>query len=143
MNRIVSAKIGLLLLCFTPVAHAAHEEVAAELKTVVQANLEATQGEDLDKVMATVHTQSPSYLGTKQAMPDLFENFDLNYNILSLKVVGTDDEYAYARVKQETKKVAGPAFRDNQVDMLQIFRKEDDKWKFWSQAILEIKFLDE
>lgn len=99
MNRVVLAGFGLLLLCFTHAAQAQHEEVAAELKTVVQANLEATQSEDLDKVMATVHTQSPSYLGTKQAMPDLFDNFDLNYKILSLTVVGTDDDYAYARVK--------------------------------------------
>ena len=42
----------------------------------------------------------------------------------------------------ETEKISGPAFRNNEIDMIQIFKKENGKWKFWSQAILYIRYLD-
>lgn len=47
-----------------------------------------------------------------------------------------------ARVKLATKKVTGPDFQDNELDLIQVFRKEDGEWKFWSQTILEVRPID-
>lgn len=116
------------------------EDIAQAIKTVVIKNLNATEAEDADLVMQTIHSQSPAYISTKQQIPTTFENFDLKYKLLSFEYIGYDGEYAVVRTKQGTQKIFGPAFQDNEIDMIQVFKKEADQWKFWNQAILEIKF---
>jgi len=92
-------------------------------------------------MMKTIHTQSPVYLATKQQTASVFANYDLRYELLSFKFIGIDGRYAVARIKQRTTKEAGPAFRDNEIDMIPVFRKENGQWKYWNQVILEINYL--
>ena len=114
---------------------------AANIMTVVAENVRATQAEDMTAVMATIHSESPVREGTKQACAVAFRSYNLEYKILSVRYVGQDGPYAVARVRQSTRKVSGPEFRNNEVDMIQVFRKENGKWKFWNQVILEIKMI--
>jgi hypothetical protein len=141
MNRCLACTTIIFLL-FTAHVVKAKEEIPTALKSVLMENLTATENEDIDRMMETIHTQSPSYLQTRQKMEAIFENFDLSYNLLSFAYFGFDGKYAVARVKQVTKKKSGPAFRDNEINVLHVFRKENGKWKFWTQAILEIKYID-
>ena len=142
MRTILSFATIAFFLCSLGIAQA-EEDVSAAIKLVVMENLKATQAEDINWMMKTIHTQSPSYLQTKQQIAPLFDNFDLSYRLLSFSYIGLDAEYAVARVKQTTKKVSGLAFRNNELDMIQVFRKENGKWKFWAQAILGIKYTNE
>jgi hypothetical protein len=70
------------------------------------------------------------------------ENYELSYKLMSFDFIGLSGVYAICRTKQRTLKISGPAFRNNDIDMIQIFKKENDTWKFWSQAILYIRYLD-
>lgn len=117
-------------------------DTAADINAVIQQNLTHTQNEDLDAMMSTVHSQSPSYMPTRQAIGQLFPVFDLKYEILEYRFIAEDDEYAYAKIKQLTTKVAGPAFNNNEIEALQIFKKENGHWKLWTQANLQIKFVN-
>lgn len=140
MKRIVS----LLVICFfvsISARSADGQDIAEELKSVVLENLQVTQAEDLNAMMQTIHTQSPVYLLTKQQTTPLFENYDIQYELLSFKYFGIDGVYAIARVKQQTTKKSGPAFQNNEIDMIQVFRKENRQWKFWNQMILEINYI--
>ncbi len=119
----------------------AQADVGADVKATVEQNLVACADEDLAGMLATLHSRSPSYLSTQQAMDQVFAAYDLDYTLIGFSLVGADDEYAYARVKQRTEKVSGPAFRDNDIDMLQIFKREDGAWKLWTQANLAITYL--
>ena len=103
-------------------------------------NLRANESEDLDAALATIHTQAPTYTSTKQSSMSLFETYDLKYDLLSFSFIGQDGKYAIARIKQSTTKVSGPAFRNNDLDAIHAFRKENGKWKFWTIAILEVKY---
>jgi hypothetical protein len=120
----------------------AKENIAKQIKQTVIDNLNALQNEDLARMMETIHTQSLSYLTTKQQIVPLMENYELSYKLMSFDFIGLSGYYAICRAKQRTEKISGPAFRNNEIDMIQIFKKEDDKWKFWSQAILYIRYLD-
>ena len=93
-------------------------------------------------MLETLHTQSPGYLATKEQMGPLFSNYDLKYELVSFRYIGRDGEYAVARVKQSTKKASGLAFRDNVLDMVQVYKQEDGRWKFWNQVILEIEYVN-
>ena len=117
-------------------------EITTELKAVMIENLVATEAEDLEAVMNTMHTQSPNYSPAKELLISLTETYDVEIELLSFSYIGLDDEYALARAKQSTTKVSGPEFRDNVIDTIQILRKENGKWKFWAAAILEISYMN-
>ena len=49
------------------------EDVAEDIKEVVFENLRATQVEDMDAMLATVHSESPTYAQTEKLATMLFE----------------------------------------------------------------------
>ncbi len=118
------------------------KNVAAELETLVMENLKATEAEDMNTMLETIHTQSPSYAQTEKLSAHLFENYDVKYELQQFQFVGIDGEYAIARYKFSTKRVAGGDFKDNTLDTFHVFRKENGKWKIWSQAALEIDYIN-
>jgi hypothetical protein len=133
----IAALIGLWASpCF------AQQNIAAQIKETVEKNMQTTQAEDTTGMMETIHTQSPFYLMTKQQMQPLFDNYDLNYELLSYEYIGRSGDYAIARVNFQTTKVSGPAFKDNELDVIQIYKQENGTWKLWSQSNLDIKFLN-
>lgn len=116
--------------------------ISAALKKVVLENFDAYGKEDIFRVMATVHTQSPGYMATKQIGSQLFPTYDLKFELLDFYYLLTDKEYTLARAKQKTTKVSGPEFRDNVLDLIVVFRQENGEWKFWSQVILSVDYLN-
>lgn len=133
----------LLIVCLgLTVGCSEDKNVEAELKAVVMENLKATEAEDMNTMLETFHTQSPSYAQNEKLFTLMFESYDVKHELLQFQYVGMDGEYAVARLKFSTKKVAGADFKDNNLDTFHVFRKENDKWKIWSQAILEIDYIN-
>ncbi|MFH1868474.1 MAG: hypothetical protein ABH843_05840 [Candidatus Omnitrophota bacterium] len=116
-------------------------DISAAIKKVVLDNLGTIGKENMSAMMATIHTQSPGYLITKQQTQEIFDTFDISYELKYYQYIGQDGGYAVARVIQVTKKISGPAFQNNELDMIQVFKQEDGVWKYWSQAILDAKYL--
>lgn len=131
-------KLSLLLLVFA--SFLANASIEDELKALMLANLKATQSEDKKAVFATMHSQSPAKAGTNNMLDQIFTTYDLKYSILDFKYVAADETYAYARTKQLTEKVSGPAFNPNELESLVIFKQENGDWKLWTQAVLTIEF---
>jgi hypothetical protein len=117
--------------------------IEAELRRTIEQNIRGAEAEDVDAMMKTIHSGSPLYQTTRQQVSQFFgRGLNLKYQLVSLKYLATDGEFAFARVRQRTTRTpADPFFRNNEMDMIVAFRKEDDAWKFWTQAILEIKYL--
>lgn len=136
----------LCLVVFSPksenVAADTAEDIATEIKALVTENLRATEAEDIEAVLDTMHTQSPAYSNTERLLISLSETYDLKYQMQLFRYIGYDDPYAIARFEFSTEKVAGPEFNNNTLDTFHIFRKEDGKWKIWSMAILETNFTE-
>ena len=118
-------------------------DIEAQIKRTVLENIRGTQAEDVDTMMRTIHSNSPMYDTTKNQVTQIFgKGLHLNYDLLSFKYIATDGDYALGRVRQRTTGAVGSNFRNNEIDMIVAFRKEGQTWKFWSQAILEIRFLN-
>jgi hypothetical protein len=139
------------LLIVTPVSAPAQQvparkaapTVEAELRRTLEQNMRSAEAEDVDAMMKTIHSGSPLYQTTRQQVAQVFgRGLALKYQLVSLKHLATDGEFAFARVRQRTTKTPADSFRNNEMDMIVAFRKEDDRWKFWNQAILEIKYLE-
>lgn len=132
----------LLMVAALTIPALARADLATDLKVVVVENMEATQAEDMARMMATIHHQSPSYRVTQQQVAPLFQQFDLTYQLLGYEYVGLTGEFAVVKVRQSVRKLAGDQpFRNNEMELLQAFKKENGQWKFWNQAILSIRFL--
>jgi hypothetical protein len=116
--------------------------VEAELRRTMEQNIRGAEAEDVDAMMKTIHSGSPLYQTTRQQVAQVFgRGLNLKYQLVSLKYLATDGEFAFARVRQRTTKTPADSFRSNEMDMVVAFREEDDAWKFWNQAVLEIKYL--
>ena len=117
------------------------ETIKTELHKNFSDSIKALHSENLDGYMSTIHDSSLVYSPTKQAMTNIFKTYDLKYEILKYALVAVDSDYAYMRVLQSTKKIKGPAFRDNKVDALHVFKKKKDKWLLWQTSLLSIEYI--
>ncbi len=116
--------------------------IEADIKTIMEANLKSLQDENMDAMMATIHPDSSSKSQMKQIMTRIFKNYDLKYEILSYKFIAYDGELAYVRVNQRTSKISGPAFKNNELEQVNILKKDSGSWKILTSAQLNLKFLN-
>jgi hypothetical protein len=116
--------------------------VEYDLKSTMTENIRSTQAEDVDAMMKTLHSGSPVYETTRRSVSQIFGKVQgLKYDLLSIKFLAVDGDYAVARVRQRTTKTPPENFRNNDVDMIVAFKQEDGTWKIWNQVILEVKYL--
>ena len=62
-----------------------------------------------------------------------YSEYDLDTRIYNVKILELSEKEARVSFTLITKKISGPAFRDNQVDGVMILRKEGQEWKLYSQ----------
>ncbi|WP_105901979.1 hypothetical protein [Vibrio gangliei] len=137
-NNIKAALLCLFSLCSTPV----FADTESDVLEVVVDNFKALENEDIASYMDTIHNQSALYQTTENVLKLTFKAYDLKYDLKDVVLVGEDDKYAYAKVVFETHKVRGPAFQDNQIESLIVFKQINGDWKIWAQANLELTKLD-
>ena len=123
-------------------AEGKEKELEATLKQVVLTNFAASEKEDANAVMETLHADSPTIKSTSQVLEGLFSFYDLKYELLSFSFLVQDGDYAVARAKQKTTKIAGDEFKNNVLDSIYIFRQQDAAWKLWQQVVLETEFIN-
>ncbi|MGC8644082.1 MAG: hypothetical protein ACP5XB_29835 [Isosphaeraceae bacterium] len=118
--------------------------IAYDLRATITENIRSTQAEDLEAMMKTIHSKSPLSQPTRQQVSQIFGKVTgLKYELVSLKFLTVDEEYALARIRQRTTKIPIENFRNNEIDMIMAFKREGGAWKIWNQAILEIKYLND
>src|SRR4051794_9536288 len=112
---------GFLLLAL-PMAGRAQQAPAkkaspameTELRNTMQANIRSAEAENLDSMMRTIHSGAPLFQQTRQQMSQVFgRGLGLKYQLVSLKYLATDGDYALARVRQRTTKTPADSFKNN------------------------------
>ena len=147
-NKNMSHKIywlittALAITCVTS-GHAESSPTADAIKSLVERSNRALQEENLDASINTIHSQSPSLLGVKKDLPTIFENYDLNTELVSFSFIGQDEDYAVARTKTRYIKISGPFWQNVESDSISVYRKENDEWKYWNNVKLNTRNLNE
>ena len=113
-----------------------------EIIATIEHNRAAAQNEDVKTFMDTLDPESPLYAASRQIMHNLVQQYDLNYEILTVKVVKKTNTEAKVRVTMVTKKVSGPEFRDNRMIAVNDLVKRNGKWKISSTTIEQITYLN-
>jgi hypothetical protein len=111
-------------------------------ESVIEANAKYMTEENFDKVMDTIDKDSPAYASSESMVKKLFDLYDLNYKIISMKVINESNDEAQVEFVQETTKIKGPAFKNNRVDGVHILKRDDNSWKIYSTKITNIQYLD-
>ena len=115
------------------------DRVEAELKAMMEGQIEAMNKEDVDAYMATVDPDSPAFDPTKSQIKKLFDMYDLEATLNSFELVSTKDDEADVRTSITTKKVKGPQFTDNKVTALHTVRNKSGKWVVVASKIEKIE----
>ena len=113
----------------------------ATFRQLVEDNLAAFNREDLSGAMQHIHTKSPEYASTQNVLPGQFKALDARTQLVDLRYMGHDDEFAVARVKLKTVNESDAAFEANVVDTIVLFHQEDGVWKYWSDYIIGAEFV--
>lgn len=111
-----------------------------EGRKIIEDNLKTLNDGDVEAHMATIHSESPNFEATRDGMKETLAEYKLKFTLISCTLVGKDGEYLVVRVKQKTEKITGPAFKNNEMDMMNILKKDKGKWKIWTSAVMESKF---
>ena len=113
-----------------------------ELFSVIYTNLRTANAEDIDGYMATIHSRSPLYQQTDQALRSAFSTYDLSYVVSDLRIDKQTSNESKVHFTLTTKKVRGPTFRDNIVEGVFVLRPENGEWKIYQQDIIDVSYLN-
>ncbi|MGV8120826.1 MAG: hypothetical protein AB2L14_13795 [Candidatus Xenobiia bacterium LiM19] len=145
MNRICTVLvllISLLTAISSPLCAQDTLPSDEELISVLQSNLQAYNDKNIKAVMDTIDPNSPGYSQTEMLTNQVFQQYDLKFEIKSAKVIDKKIDEAQVRMVQITRKIKGPDFRDNETTSIQILKKINGKWKISDTKMEDVKYLD-
>lgn len=119
----------------------AQDDLATELRQVIENNIRAYNGKMFEDTIATIHTKSPDYATMQELLPDQFSGLDTQTELVGFNYIGHDDEFAVARVRLKTISLTDAAFTPNILDTIAVFYPEDGTWKYWSNQILGVELV--
>jgi hypothetical protein len=139
----IKVLVGTLMLVLAAGTASAANSGGLEgaLRQVVEKNLAAYNAEDVSGTLASIHTKSPAYGETRDALPRQFSALDARTKLEGFRYIGQDDEFALARVQYRTEGTTTKPFMNNILDTITVFHQEDDTWKYWDNHILGVRLV--
>lgn len=134
--------IALILLIILVVFACSSKKEYKTPESLINANAEYMNEEDLEGVMTTVHPKSPNYAATEAMAKQIFDRYDLNYKIENIKVLTENDKEAKVEFTQVTTKIKGKDFKNNKATGIHTLKKDGDSWKVYSTEMVNVEFLD-
>lgn len=127
--------LGLCSLVFA--CHRISEaDKKAALKCVAD-NLTAMQAGDVDGVMATIHSRSPSYEGTADVVRAIQKRYKLKFILEKATVERASTDGINIRFMQVTERLSGPDdLGPPRIEGIHSLKLDGDKWKIWSTQVL-------
>jgi hypothetical protein len=92
--------------------------------------------------MSTIHPNSPGYQLTADQIPDAFAAYDLSVEVYGLDIIEQTSSEVQVAFTMVTRKIRGPAFRDNRVQGIFLLRPDDGIWKIYDQKVESVEYLD-
>lgn len=131
--------LSLLILIVTFISCSENKYETPE--SVIYANVKYMAEENFSATMETIHPESPEYSNTERLVQEIFDRFDLSYNIEQLEVLESNNDKARVKFIQLTTKVAGAEFANNRMTGVHTIIKDGDSWKIYSTQSENIEYL--
>jgi hypothetical protein len=114
-------------------------EIEKEVLAVVNENLEATRVEDKERVLATIHKESPQYNSTVQGLEFVFMNYDLEFFMEKAEVIEVSEDGAKVYYILITRSVKGQGFLNKRDEGIHHLKKQDGNWKIFQTENISTK----
>ena len=111
-------------------------KVSAEIISVVKENLDATKAKDKERVLKTIHKDSPQLRSTIQGMDYVFANFDMEFKLEKVEVISVNGDSAKVYYVQTTQAIRGEGFAPTRASGIHTLKKENGKWKIYRTEYL-------
>lgn len=118
----------------------AHKEVAASVEKVLGQYCEAMGKGDLKALLETVHPSLRE--NTEAALQPIFAVYKLTAEVLKFKLLAVDGDVAVCRAEVRTRGSGAQPFADNDLESIQVYRREKGRWYNAGETILEIKAIE-
>ncbi len=107
-------------------------------ESLIKANAEFMNKEDLEGVMSTIHPESPSYALTESMAKLIFDRYDLKYEVENIKILEENDNEAKVQFTQVTTKIKGPEFKNKRASGIHLLKMDGESWKIYSTEMTKI-----
>lgn len=149
MNRVIIIVAFLLAVVMTagcPGKNAEKEALEVEkvaIKAVLYNSVKSLQQESLEGYLDTVHPESPGYAKMKTVCPEIFKMYDLEHELVDVKVLDITGNEARVQTMQVARRLAGPEnFRNNRSTSIHTLKKYQGQWKVYETEQKGAEFLD-
>lgn len=146
----VSLLIIMTMLKFFPSINRVTESepdsnIESEIIKVLEGNILALENENMDEYMSKVytHAEQTTFAEIKKMLSDIFEDFDLAYELRDFEFLSISEQEVKVRVTQITTLVEGENFRDNESIFIHTLKPQKEEWKFFDSEVESIKYLAE
>jgi hypothetical protein len=102
-----------------------------EVLAVVYENLEGTKAEDKERVLATIHKDSPQYKSTVQGLDFVFTNYDLEFSMEKTEVLEAGENDAKVYYVLTMRSIKGRGFLNKRDEGIHHLKKQDGKWRIF------------
>ncbi|WP_245762696.1 DUF2628 domain-containing protein [Psychrobacillus psychrotolerans] len=146
----ISLLIVMTMLKFVPSINQVTEleldsNIESEIIQVLEGNILALENENMDEYMSKVytHAEQTTFAEIKKMLSDIFEDFDLAYELRDFEFLSISEQEVKVRVTQITTLVEGENFRDNESIFIHTLKPQKEEWKFFDSEVESIKYLAE
>jgi len=110
---------------------------------VLEKNARATQNENIEEYMSTVHPDSAMYKSSKAMLPGVFAAADMKCRVEESKIESINANEAVVHYTLLTESVIpnDPAFRNNRTKQIVTMRKHNNEWKMYSGKVDKVEFV--
>ena len=112
-------------------------KVAGEITAVIKENITANEAEDKERVLNTIHKDSPQLKSTINGMDFVFANFDMKFDLEKIEVLEVTGDDAKVYYMQTTRAVRGAGFPPTRATGIHHMKKENGKWKIFRTEYLD------
>jgi len=113
-----------------------------DVRYVIFENINSANAEDIDRYMDTIHPRAIGRAYTRETLEDLNGKYDLSYEVSNIEVRRLEADEADVFMVLTTKKINGPAFRDNRLALVMTLKMYEGSWKIWDQEVTDTQYLD-
>lgn len=114
------------------------KKIRVEAFGIIKENLEATQAEDVERVLKTIHEDSPQLRSTKEGMAYVFKNYEMAYELEDMQLLSANNDEVKVLFKQTTKAVSGTGFMNSRsIGIHTLKRSKDGKLKIFSSEYIK------
>ncbi|MGE6487471.1 DUF2628 domain-containing protein [Paenisporosarcina sp. NPDC076898] len=121
------------------------EGIKADIINLVEQNIQSLENEDIEEYMSMIYNSSDSsvYNQTQEMLEEMFDSYDLSYDIGQIEFLSVSDEEVTIRLTQITTLIAGEEFRDNESVFIHTLKPQEGLWKFFETEVETVHYYEE